>query len=106
MWHDTRVTARRLLSGLIAAVFGLVSVPAAEAQLWKPKKKTAATVKKPVKKTAAKKKAVRRKKPTNNVVKFGPPRDRDADADDDTDDDSNEPDDNPRITVYDGDREE
>jgi hypothetical protein len=100
------VSARRLLSGLIAAVFALVSVPAAEAQLWKPKKKAVTTAKKPAKKPARKKKVVRRKKPADSVVKFGPPRDRDPETDDDDRPRDDEPDDNPRITVYDGDREE
>lgn len=103
------MAARRLFSALIAAVIGLGSLPAAEAQLFKPKKKPAATAKKPVvKKTArtAKKPVRKKKKPSSSVVKFGPPRDRDVEDEGDSlpppEDDF---DDNPRITVYDGDRD-
>jgi hypothetical protein len=108
-----RVTSRRLLSALVAALFSLMTVGAAEAQLWKPKKKSAATVKKPVKKTtrkAARTKRPTRKKASSSVVKFGPPKDRVEEPDEDTARREVEPDedvdDNPRISVYDGDRDE
>ena len=109
------MTPRRLLSALIAAFVGLGSVPAAEAQLWKPKKKAATTAKKPAAKKQARKKPVRKKKNTSSVVKFGPPKDRGDDEDSNTrlgaeDRDEAEEaadfDDNPRISVYDGDRDE
>ena len=114
------MSARRLLSAAVAAIFSLGLAGAAEAQLWKPKKKpaAAATKKKPVRK-AARKKPVRKKRGgSSSVVKFGPPPnhddedvapddtariDRDARHSDDPDDDV---DDNPRISVYDGDRDE
>jgi|GEM_PF-4513013 len=96
----------------MVSAFALGSVGVAEAQLWKPKKKAAVSAKKPAPRKAARaKKPVRKKKPaSSSVVKFGPKepvdedapssRDRDADGADD------EVDDNPRITVYDGDRDE
>lgn len=116
MWHDGVVTFRRLLSALIAAFVGLGSVPAAEAQLWKPKKKAATTAKKPAPKKQARKKPVRKKKNTSSVVKFGPPKDRGDDEesssnrlgaeDRDEAEEAADFDDNPRISVYDGDRED
>ena len=106
------VTSRRLLSALVAALFSMMTVGAAEAQLWKPKKKAAVTAKKPAaKKTARAKKPPRKKKAATSVVKFGPPKDRDAevapavDRDDEVEPDQ-DVDDNPRISVYDGDRDE
>lgn len=109
LWHHRAVSARTLFSALLAAVIGLGSIPAAEAQLFKPKKKSTVSAKKPVKKTVRRaKKPVRRKKPSSSsVVKFGPPKDRADEVDPDSLPPPEEDvDDNPRITVYDGDRDE
>jgi hypothetical protein len=101
------VSPRTLVAALIAAAVGLGTVQPADAQLWKPKKKPAATA--PAAKKARPARPARkkpgRKKPANSVVRFQPPPDRDDDADRarDRDDDV---DDNPRITVVDGDRDE
>lgn len=107
VWHAHGVSPRTLVAALIAAAVGLGTVHSADAQLWKPKKKPAATA--PAAKKArparpARKKPAR-KKPANSVVRFQPPPDRDDDRDRDADADS-DVDDNPRITVVDGDRDE
>ena len=101
------------MSGLVAAVIAVAgSGSAAEAQLWKPKKKPAVTVKKPAPRKAARvKKPVRKKPSSSSVVKFGPPRDREVDRGRASDDEVrpdpvDEVDDDPRISVYDGDRDE
>ena len=106
MWHACHVSPRTLVAALIAAAVGFGTAHPADAQLWKPKKKPAATA--PAAKKARPARPTRkkpaRKKPANSVVRFQPPPDRD-DGDDarDRDDDV---DDNPRITVVDGDRDE
>lgn len=101
------MSPRNLVAALIAAAVGLGTVHPADAQLWKPKKKPAVTAPAPKKARPARvtRKRPTRKKPANSVVRFQPPPDRDDDRDRDADADS-DVDDNPRITVVDGDRDE
>jgi hypothetical protein len=110
------VTIRTLMAAVVALAVGWGSIGAADAQLWKPKKKTVistVTKKKPV---VRKRKPVR--KPVNSVVKFKPPprddddtvassddSDRNARDNGDRGDGRDEVDDRPRITVVDGDRD-
>ena len=109
LWHPRQVTARTLLAAFVAAAVGLSSAGSASAQLWKPKKKPAATsvaAKKKRPATTARKRPTR-KKPASAVVRFEAPRDRDDDDDRPSDrDDAVAFDDSPRITVVDGDRDE
>ncbi len=99
------MSLRTLVSGLIVAAIGLGTAQPADAQLWKPKKKPAVTAPAPKKARPARvtRKKPARKKPANSVVRFQPPPDRD---DDDDRDRVADVDDNPRITVVDGDRDE
>jgi hypothetical protein len=110
LWHARRVKLRSLLAAIVAAAIGFGSAGAAEAQLWKPKKKPATTapVVKKKKPTAAARKRPARKKPTSAVVRFKAPPERDDSSSDSGGggDDDRDFDDRPRITVVDGDRDE
>ena len=108
MWHARRVTFRTAFAALLAAAIGLGSAGAAEAQLWKPKKKTTVTA--PAKKKT--RSAPRKKRPVRKapVVTATPDADEDtvasrSDRDRDRSDRDIDYDDRPRISVVDGDRD-
>jgi len=107
LWHASDVRTRTLLVAALLAAVGLGSAAPASAQLWKPKKKPATAAPAPRKSRPAVRKKPVRRKPANAVVHFQPPpRDDDDDRPSSDRADQAEVDDNPIITVVDGDRDE